>query len=475
MAWKGSRWCCATGLLLALGGEFASALEVGTPQLISHTPSGAPTSGYCYSPVLSDHGRYTAFTCQSADVIPGEPGIGDLLRHDARTELVVGIGLANDGSWGYCQGAEIGTCSSTAVAASEDGGYVALNSGAPLTQHALGTVFLRNVTLATTLLLTPNPAWDVVIPYESGHDALFGRSEVLFSATTNFIENADANGEYSDLYIKNWVTGAIELVSTSNGTIQGDGNSVTGVLSPDGRYVVFESTASPSGDNPRHFLNLFLRDRVANTTRRLTFPPGGGEFANSPVFLPSLRMTADNRHVLFTAEYEHFAPGDEPFQANIYLLDLSTNTIRLLPETTDGRPPNGPSFWRADISADGRYLVFVSAASNITPATVALPAIFVQDLQTGATVNVNAPLGALGFPYSSSAPNVAISRDGTKFAFEWPTYDPPYNLHDQQIYTVELQTQQPSIRAVPATSFPVLLALIILLTCAARVRGRSSS
>ncbi len=288
----------------------------------------------------------------------------------------------------------------------------------------------------------------------------FGRTELLFQSDINEQGYADANGSFSDLYVKHWVSGEVELISADPTGAQSDGYMSMASFSSDGRFVVFSSSASNlTDDNPAHFYNLFLRDRTLGTTRRLTFPPGGGEFASSPYFTSRPVITSDNRQVVFSAAGVPFTEEDVPPYGGIYEIELASGAIRSIPRTTSGELPNAP-VGRPALSADGRFLAFLSSATNLTAEPGPVPAVFVQDRRTGETISVSAPLGTPPDPF---APAIAISADGSTVAFEWPQWNAtwPTLLDSQQVYTVRLWETAPVVAptAVPLGTAPALLLL----------------
>jgi len=458
-------------------------IRISAPSLVSHAASapGLPTSGICFTPLLSPTGQFVLFSCQATDVIGGEPGIGDLIQNDAVTNVNTGAGLDTDGQWGYCQGAELGTCGAAGIAVDAIGRQVVFNSGAPLTPDAVqlipnaGTpyVFLRNEAAATTTLLTPPPQNESSPAYMEGKDASLERSEVLFSSVFNLSGDADGNGLASDLYVRNWISDSVELISVAPDGAQGDADTGFGVFSPDGRYVAFLSfAANLTNDNPQHFPNLFLRDRYLSTTRRLTFPGSGGDFPIPPFFSGQLRITADNHYLLFGASGVSFTTGDDPSLLNLYLLDLISGAVEQLPRTVDRLRPDASV--SGDISDDATRLVFVSAATNVTADSV--PGVFVQDLSSNEVVGATASLGPLARPPGTSLPRARISSDGSALAFEWPTFNAmfPTLLENQQIYRVAIRSATTSdAEAIPAMSrlAGIACALLILGLASNALRG----
>ncbi len=454
----------AAGLMTAAG---AHALEAEAPVLVSHTPAGIPTQGgICSTPSLSRDGRFTSFSCYAYDIIPGEPGVGDAMLHDERTDSIVGLSYTDIGEWGDCHGAEFGTCASYAADIAVDGSEVVLNSGAPLLDslpqpldYGYQNVFLRNTVAGTTEWLTPPPgAMGNGGPVAT--DASVDRHEILIATDADFRPGAGGAFGKVDLFVVNWRTQLAELVTVSPDGQRGNGNSTYGRFSPDGRFVVFLSYADNlTDDNPQHLYNLFLRDRLLKTTRRLTFPWHGGEFSSQPNILTNARITADNRHVVFSSSGTEFTRDSNPaVPLAVYDIDLTTGETQLISRGVNGEPLTANAF-SATFSDDGRYMAFNTSATNVSDAPGPLPAVFVRDRVTGETINVSASLGTPPDPLG----RVTISADGSKVAFEWPKWSAiwPTLLDNRQIYTVRLRSDpspSPAV-AVPAASRPVLLIL----------------
>lgn len=83
-------------------------------------------------------------------------------------------------------------------------------------------------------------------------------------------------------------------------------------------------------------------------------------------------MNGDGRYTLFTSDMHFLVPEDDrtaPYNsyssaAQLYLYDSELGSVRLISRTWDGKLGNGNS-GGGSISADGRYIVFGSAASNL--------------------------------------------------------------------------------------------------------------
>jgi Tol biopolymer transport system component len=202
----------------------------------------------------------------------------------------------------------------------------------------------------------------------------------------------------------------------------GNGSSVAPVLSSDGRYVLFASTAKDlvlksngvalSGNFPARF-NVFRRDRSDNTTILVSvnIAGDGGNGDSMPA-----GISDDGRFALFESRASDLVNGDTNQAADIFVRDLSSNQTILVSSSTNAGFANGDSR-SSVITPDGRFVAFVSAANNlVTGDTNHIVDVFVRDLQSNTTEIVS--VGAL-VPFGSTAVSESplITSDGRYVAF----------------------------------------------------------
>jgi hypothetical protein len=203
----------------------------------------------------------------------------------------------------------------------------------------------------------------------------------------------------------------VERVSVASDGTQGNGGSFATSLSGDGRFVAFLSDASNLvADDTNHALDVFVRDRQTGTTERVSVASDGteGDFGSDSI--PSL--SADGRFVAFDSYSTNLVPGDTNNRRDAFVRDRQTGTTERVSVASDGTQGNGES--RTDfsgLSADGRFVVFVSDATNLIPDdTNNVRDVFVRNRQTGTTERVSvASDGTQGNGASFSA---SISGDG---------------------------------------------------------------
>ncbi|HZD04489.1 MAG TPA: hypothetical protein VE173_06215, partial [Longimicrobiales bacterium] len=102
-----------------------------------------------------------------------------------------------------------------------------------------------------------------------------------------------------------------------------------------------------------------------------------------------MAVSADGRYVVFESDATNLVPGDTNTVRDIFVKDTQTGTTTRVSTTSASAPADGSSFDPA-ISADGRYVAFESDATNLVPGdTNAFSDVFVKDTQTGATTRVS--------------------------------------------------------------------------------------
>ncbi|MGH7968446.1 MAG: TolB family protein, partial [Limisphaerales bacterium] len=202
----------------------------------------------------------------------------------------------------------------------------------------------------------------------------------------------------------------------------GSGESWGPLVTPDGRYILFASTANNlvANSNPMPVialpkLNVFLRDWTNGTTALVSVNLSGTGGGNGDSI--STSVSTDGRYALFESSASDLVAGDTNGVTDIFLRDIWSNTTVLVSVSTNGGAANGVCRG-STMTPDGRYVAFTSAANNlVADDTNGIPDVFVRDLQSGVTVL--ASVGAVAtnpyFPAGSEAPD--ITPDGRYVAF----------------------------------------------------------
>jgi len=205
-----------------------------------------------------------------------------------------------------------------------------------------------------------------------------GRYVVLASA---WLVPDDIDGTIG-VYVRDMLAGTIELISVSSSGERANWGSWGGAISADGRYVAFASEASNlvPGDTNGDW-DIFVRDRFARTTDRVTVN-SRGEQQNGHMWVPgAIDISADGRYVVFQSSATNLVPDDTNGSDDVFIRDRGAGkTARVSVSSSGEQANNGGS--HPSISATGRYIVFESWSTSLVPAGCAGVAgqVFVRDL-----------------------------------------------------------------------------------------------
>ena len=156
-------------------------------------------------------------------------------------------------------------------------------------------------------------------------------------------------------------------------------------------------------------------------------------------------ISSDGTVVAFLSDADNLVPGDTNDVQDVFVKEIATGTVTRVSVASDGTQGNeeSGSFGSLDVSADGRYVVFSSDASNLSPEdTNDFQDIFVHDRATGTTEWI--PPTPTGGPSTSNSSEPAISDDGRYVAF-LATTSSYAGLHDRDIGTTRYLLESPGV------------------------------
>src|SRR6476620_8138899 len=194
-----------------------------------------------------------------------------------------------------------------------------------------------------------------------------GHYVVFRSYAANLAAGA-VNGN-GDIFRKNLLTGAIELISVGLGGAAANDYSTEAAISADGRYVAFTSRASNlvTGDSQNGYRDIFVKDLGAPDGALMCISTGlNGVAGNGASSNAHLGVNAQGRRfVVFESTAPNLAVGNGAY-SDIFMkyLDAPNDAPILLTTGLLGLGADRGSY-NPQISADGQYVVFESLASNL--------------------------------------------------------------------------------------------------------------
>ena len=401
-------------LLLALSTIWSSFVLAGVTERVSLDSGGIESDDWSQCPGISDDGRFVVFESFSTNLVPGDTnGTFDIFVHDRLTGTTERVSVASDGSEG----------NATSYASNDHGPDISANGRFVVfysyannlvadDTNGVGDIFVRDRQEGTTVRVS------VASDGSEGNGYSFepaisgdGKFVVFQSFASNLVAN-DTNG-FGDIYVHDLLAGTTERVSVATDGSEGTDNSYNGRISGDGRLIAFSSLASNlvAGDS-NLYRDVFVHDRQTGTTQRMSVASDGSEANNWSLFP---RISANGRFVVFASPASNLVSGDTNGQYDIFLRDRDTGTTERVSVASDGSQANWFSY-RADVSFDGRVIAFHSAATNLVDGdTNAHEDIFIHDRDTGVTERASVASGGIQSDGKSLFPSV--SSDGLVVAF----------------------------------------------------------
>ncbi len=375
--------------------------------LVSENAAGTgPGDADSFSPVISGDGSTVVFSSEATDLVP------NFVRGTATGNGVTGTDL-------FARNLNTGVTT-----------LVSVNAAGTAAGNGLsGNGSYANLDLSN-LHGTPGG-----YSYSVSAD---GRYVVFFSEATD-LTAIEPNANGGGIYVRDLQAGTTQLVD-----VAADGMSAANgapffnpVISADGDYVVFESSATNlvSGLNlPADNSYTYVRDLQTETTRLVSVDSLGNPFGSDGV--PSI--SADGQVITFASLYNGTTEGAIN---EIYAWSATTGTAQLVSVNAAGDAADSPSnSYHTNVevdsvvSADGRYVAFVSTADNLAPGTFdGSENLYIRDLQAGTTTLISANLSGTGggtvLPQNRQndlnpgVNNFAINADGSVVAFSSDQYD----------------------------------------------------
>ncbi len=387
-----------------------------------------------HEPQLSDDGRHTAFKVGSAPTISSSV----LLRYDsmAGTSTVVNVDISPSPA---SNGEDFGNGDNDfGPVMTPDGRFIAyVTRQAPNRVVKSSSVHLWDAQTGIDTLVGDTGTNGVISSFSlQPVISPDGRFIAFLSNATNLVSSVVSNGYH--IYLGDLQLGTMRLVDVdTNGIGSTDNQPSSFSLSPDGRFVGFSSPdGNLVGKDGNHASDVFVRDFVGDNTKLIsqrdsTVIPITGDAYSS---MSQLSVSADGRWVTFVSAADDLVPNDTNRQPDVFVNDLTTGAILLVSAGSDGGPALGGFSGSPSITPDGRYVAFVSAATNLV---AGLPVtncnVYRRDLLAGSTLLVSiSPDGLSGGNADSTDP--VISADGRYVAFQsqarnlWtnsPTVFPP--------------------------------------------------
>jgi hypothetical protein len=431
-------------LPLAFAGVVVCVVSLVSAQAWAGTAGTVAASGGGGYAAISANGRFVAFDSTHSNLIAGDTNhLRDVFVRDLLTGRTQRVSVSSGGKQANAE--------SDANGISADGRFVVFESSAwNLVPHPSDSngwqVFVRDRLKGTTKQVSVSSSGKRANDWSTdASPSANGRFVAFDSVASNLVPETIGARE---VYVRDLQTETTELVSVSSAGKPGNNTSWCDGISADGRFVVFSSWASnlvPGDTN--HQMDVFVRDRLLATTERVSVGSGGQQASGQSDYGV---ISDDGRFVVFSSNAPNLVPGDTNNSWNVFVHDNSTDTTELVSVGSDGTETTGGSHSSA-ISADGRFVAFDSTASNLVPGdTNGKRDVFVRDLQTGTTERVS--VSSDGKQANNRSFLQAMSPDGRFVVFDsYASNLAPGDTHGKRnVFVRDLQTGTTKLVSAPA-------------------------
>lgn len=307
---------------------------------------GVPGDDQSQDPAITADGRFVAFASNASNLDPRDTnGLRDVFVHDRAMGGTVLVSMTDAG--------EVGRFLSSNPAISADGSIVVFESPAPnlVSNDTNGAidVFVHTLPAPVLWCQKPRPAgatrrvsvdsMGFEVSGSSFNPSVSGNGRyVSFDSSSEQLEPLDTNN-FQDVFVHDLVSGQTVMISDDRSRNRDGGNerSSRSSLNSDGRFIAFESRASDlvAGDT-NGLQDIFVRDRdpdangIFDEANGFTFRvsvSGSGAQTNENSSFP--KISADGRFVVFASEASNLVAGDTNFQPDIFVHDLMDgSTVR---------------------------------------------------------------------------------------------------------------------------------------------------
>ena len=339
----------------------------GTTERVSVSSSGTQAAGECEHPAISADGRFVVFDSYAGNLVAGSTsGRSDVYLRDRQAGTTDVVSLSTGGARGDSD--------SFRPSISADGRFVAFESNSTNLvsgdSNGFNDVFVRDRQLGTTERVSVSSGGAQGDGYSYIASISSDGRYVAFQSVADNLVAGDTNGQM-DVFVRDRQLGTTVRASVSSGGVQGNSQSLTPSISADGRFVAFASSASNLvGGDTNGTYDVFVRDLQSGTTV-LVSAASSGAIGNGQSLLPSI--SSSGRFVAFYSEATNLVAVDVNGFGDIFLRDRLVGTTSLASVSTGGAQENGNAgngtadSATSPVSADGRFIVFVSGASNLVP------------------------------------------------------------------------------------------------------------
>jgi len=390
---------------------------------------GNDISGRFSRPAISGDGTISAFDSIARTLVQNDTNrSADVFVHNATSGITKRVSISSAGKQGNDDSQD--------PSVNDDGHLVAFDSTASNLikndANATSDVFVRDRAAGRTILVSATPKGLPANGYSFLPSISANGWFVAFLSDASNLVPGDTNNQ-RDVFVRDLTRGRTHLVSVANDGSLANSSSASPSISADGRRVAFASFASNLvQDDTNDAFDIFLRDRHAKTTIRVSVASDGTQGDDSSVYAA---ISGDGRSVAFASNATNLVPGDTNGVQDVFMRSIPSGQTVRVSVADDESQANGQSVgpgirggsaWGPSLNADGTRVAFDSVATNLVAGdtdtcgpfyenTGTCPDVFVRDLSAGTTVRVS--VASDGTQENDASTDPSIDSSGTSVVF----------------------------------------------------------
>jgi Tol biopolymer transport system component len=356
---------------------------------------------------MSADGRFVAFDSYS-EFFPPDPGSGAVYLYDRTSGTVSRVAA------GY------------QPVISADGGTIAYLSGSSILLYSRAT---RTAVLASHAAGRPTAPANRSSSFPPGSHLLSadGRYIAFFSSATDLVPGQVAKNSTS-LFLYDRTSGTVSLASRAGGSPRNPSPYPDRpTMSADGRFIAFISndpSLAPGPSGPWYSVDVFLFDRKAGKTTRVSAGRGSAPHGPNGAFSYTSTLSADGSQIAFYSNADDLVAGVRDLNDgyDLFVYDIGQRAGAVATRHPPGMAslsPQADSYLRG-LSADGRWVLFEGPATGLVPGEVDANGqsdVFLYDHATRTTTLVSHAGGAAATAGDGPSWQSALSADGRFVAF----------------------------------------------------------
>ena len=337
-------------------------------ELVSRNAEGGPGSGGSYVPTISADGRYVVYASTARDVAPGlnsfcegqDDPCTNIIMHDLITKYTRVINI--DAKKKRLPAVDTGV-NGEAPIVTRDGKYVTFLSYHPFYSDSKGgyRLVIRNLEEQSTRIIELTNSDDQISESAFRNATIDDTGRYIAFSTSERLAANDYNGQ-PDIYLYDAQVNQDILVSSG---LMGFGASwsTRPVISTDGNFIVYESTAenlTPDDRNKKTDIFLFDRQKVTTT---LVSRSTSGVPAQDNSFAADIN--GDGQYVVYASAAPNLVRPNTT-NTNVFLYYTNFGVTRLISRASHNGVPGNNQSWAPSISQNGKAVTFPSKAHNLS-------------------------------------------------------------------------------------------------------------